>query len=69
MKKILASFLSFALLVSAQTIGGNTQPGQPAVATFSTTAQLVVETVSVKDKNGKPIEGLTSKEISRKKNK
>ena len=64
MKKSLAVFLSAALLASAQQIGQNAQPGQGAVATFSTTSQLVVETVSVKDKNGKAIEGLTAKDFT-----
>ena len=30
---------------------------------FTVNTQLVVETVSVKDKNGKPIEGLTAKDF------
>jgi VWFA-related protein len=33
------------------------------VATFSATAQLVVEEVSVKDKNGKPVEGLKQEDF------
>src|SRR5277367_4998776 len=33
-------------------------------ATFKTSTQLVVETVGVKDKSGKPIEGLTSKDFT-----
>jgi VWFA-related protein len=41
---------------------------QPATSngtvTFSTTAQLVVETVVVKDKNGKTVEGLTAKDFT-----
>jgi len=64
MKKTLAVFLSFALLASAQQIGQNAPSGQAPVATFSTTSQLVVETVSVKDKSGKPIEGLTAKDFT-----
>lgn len=64
MKKIVASFLSFALVAGAQQVGGNVQPGQGPVATFSTTTQLVVETVSVKDKDGKPVEGLTAKDFT-----
>jgi len=62
MRKTLATFLSFVLIAGAQQIGQNTQGNAPA--TFSTTAQLVVETVTVKDKDGKPIEGLTSKDFT-----
>jgi hypothetical protein len=35
-----------------------------AQATFQTTSQLVVETVSVKDKDGNPITGLTAKDFA-----
>ena len=38
--------------------------GADGVATFQTTTQLVVETVRVKDKSGKPIEGLTAKDFT-----
>jgi len=39
---------------------------QPAAGPvkFQATSQLVIETVSVKDKNGKPIEGLTAKDFT-----
>src|ERR1700741_4221124 len=40
------------------------QPVPPGgTVKFSTSTQLVVETVSVKDKNGNPIEGLTAKDF------
>jgi hypothetical protein len=32
-------------------------------ATFRSSAHLIVQTVSVKDKNGKPVEGLTAKDF------
>src|SRR5580692_13069292 len=40
------------------------QPAADSGAKFETTAQLVVEDVSVTDKNGKPVEGLTAKDFT-----
>src|SRR3981189_2413342 len=43
-----------------------TQPAPPArrgTVRFQASAQLVIETVIVKDKNGNPIEGLTAKDF------
>ncbi|HMC60506.1 MAG TPA: VWA domain-containing protein, partial [Candidatus Solibacter sp.] len=58
-----AATLLFLLAAGAQ------QPKQtPAPASgpvkFSVTQQLVIETVTVTDKNGKPIEGLTAKDFT-----
>jgi len=66
MKKTLATLLSFALVASAQQVGGNVAPGQNGgpVASFTANSQLVVETVGVKDKSGKAIEGLSAKDFS-----
>ncbi len=50
--RFIALFLSFALLL---------QPQQP---TFTATTQLVIETVSVTDKSGNPIAGLTAKDFT-----
>ena len=38
-------------------------PSADGTVTFKTTTQLVIETVGVKDKSGKPIEGLTAKDF------
>ncbi len=46
----------------AQQVGQNTQPGATA-PTFSTGAQLVIETMTVTDKKGAPLEGLTAKDF------
>ncbi len=56
--------LSAALLSDAQKIGQNTSAGSDTPATFSTSSQLVVETVNVKDKSGKPVIGLTAKDFT-----
>ncbi len=61
--------LSCALLVStqigsAQQVGTNTNGNAAAPTTFSTTTQLVVETVAVKDKSGKPVTGLTKENFT-----
>src|SRR4051812_34291918 len=70
--RLLSSFLVFPLLVSAQ------PPAQPpapkgvqsqvqastGIATFSATAQLVLEQVNVKDKDGKAVEGLKKEDFT-----
>jgi len=56
------SFLRFAcygcLSLTLGTATGVAQ--QPPAATFRSTTRLIVQTVSVKDKEGRPIEGLTA---------
>ncbi len=59
MRPVLALLMFIAMALPAQQIGENTRAGSNGTATFSATAQLVVEAVVVTDKSGKPIEGLT----------
>src|SRR6266404_3530174 len=54
MRHALITFLAFTLAA-----GGQNKP-----ATFQSSTQLVVETVTVKDKNGNPVEGLTAKDFT-----
>jgi VWFA-related protein len=65
MKKIFATLLPAFVLLAQQPQppqpGSNTDAG---VVTFKAQTQLVVETVTVKDKNGKTIEGLTAKDFT-----
>ena len=56
--------LAAALPFHAQKIGQNAPAGGDTPNTFSTSSQLVVETVNVKDKSGKPVEGLTAKDFT-----
>lgn len=61
MRQTISVFLACILLTgsgaSAQQVGQNSA-GPAAQATFSTTSQLVIETVTVKDKSGNPVLGL-----------
>jgi VWFA-related protein len=55
-------FMHSWLILSGQQIGQNA--GTQVPATFQATTQLVIETVTVKDKNGAPVEGLTAKDFT-----
>jgi len=60
----IALFLSIVLAAPAQQVGQNTSSPSTATATFQSNSQLVIETVSVKDKNGKPVENLSAKDFT-----
>lgn len=57
-------FLLSLLAALAQQVGQNVPPGGKQQATFQTSSQLVIETVVVKDKSGKSVEGLTAKDFT-----
>jgi VWFA-related protein len=56
--------LAGALSAGAQVVGQNTQPGNNGTYTLSVSSKLVIEAVSVKDKQGKSISGLTAKDFT-----
>jgi VWFA-related protein len=51
------------IIAAAQQIGQNAPANQSATPTLSVSTQMVVEPVTVKDKNGKPIRGLTTSDF------
>src|SRR5690348_5729601 len=51
-------------LAAAQQIGQNVPPGGSGVASFTSSTQLVVETVSVTGRSGTPVTGLTAKDFA-----
>jgi VWFA-related protein len=61
--RILSAFLLLTAPVIAQQIGTNKSPGAADSYTLSVTAQLVVEAVVVKDKQGNFIQGLSAKDF------
>jgi VWFA-related protein len=62
--RLIATICLFATLsAGAQTIGQNKAPDAAETYTLSVRSQLVVETVVIKDKQGKPIEGLTANDF------
>ena len=63
-RRVFAALLLAAMPAMAQKVGQNAsyQPSQNAVLKVST--NLVVETVTVRDKEGKPIQGLTAKDFT-----
>ena len=65
--RAIPSLLAAAILACtahAQQIGGNKQPAAGDTYTVSVKSQLVVETVVVKDKQGKYVQGLTAKDFA-----
>ena len=59
--KAISIAMIFVLLAGAQQA---VQPPANGTVRFQANTQLVVETVTVKDKNGKPVEGLTAKDFT-----
>lgn len=66
MRNYLASaiFLAAAAAAGAQVVGENAAPGQTQKYTLTVQSQLVVEAVTVKDKQGNFIRGLTAKDFA-----
>jgi VWFA-related protein len=64
MRSLLTILLLATLSADGQQIGQNAAPGNQDTTTLTVRSQIVIETVVVKDKNGKPIDGLTAKDFT-----
>src|ERR1700678_781597 len=65
--RLLSSMLLLTFLAAganAQVIGGNKKPDGSDTYTMSTTVRMVVEDVTVKDKKGNPIKGLSASDFT-----
>ncbi len=60
----ISTILAGTLSAGAQVVGQNTQPGAAGTYTLSVSSKLVIESVNVKDKQGKSISGLTAKDFT-----
>ena len=61
--RLIAALLLFTFYQSGQQVGQNTPPGGNVPASFSSSTQLVIETVTVTDRNGSPVGGLTANDF------
>src|SRR5579884_1585240 len=64
MRRIAALMAVIPVMTAAQQIGQNASPQDNLTATFTAGIQLVVEHVSVIDKKGRPVSGLTAKDFA-----
>jgi VWFA-related protein len=66
-KRSLASLIVSSLLIATSTVASQAQSPaqnqQPERPVFRTSTRLIVQTVSVKDKDGRPVEGLTAEDF------
>ena len=60
----ISMILAGTLSAGAQVVGQNTQPGAAGTFTLSVSSKLVIESVNVKDKQGKSVSGLTAKDFT-----
>ncbi|MBV9744179.1 MAG: VWA domain-containing protein, partial [Acidobacteriia bacterium] len=59
-----AALIGFVFASAAQQIGQNSSTPSSGAASFQTSTQLVIETVTVKDKSGAPVEGLKASDFT-----
>jgi hypothetical protein len=64
MRRLLAGILFCAVTAAAQQTGQNAAPNREPVPVFKANSQLVLETVSVTGKDGKPVEGLSADDFT-----